>query len=187
MLKVQIKVDYITFNKWEDITGCFGLTQDPSNGNYMLNAIHRNLHSEICCIYNLVIIPECCRAHVRNFIWTTSFINYEHAMNIINCIGPKIPLEYKNELTLQSNVNSNGLEMNKTNMNYISSRFFTIDDFAKSHNQRIILHQRSSNIFKANSKKYLKGIQEMANKIYNNPNLHSEKQDELEIPDGEDN
>ncbi|RIA85456.1 kinase-like domain-containing protein [Glomus cerebriforme] len=32
-------------NKWASIVQCFGITQDPLNGNYMLNAVHRDLHS----------------------------------------------------------------------------------------------------------------------------------------------
>ncbi|GES80178.1 kinase-like domain-containing protein [Rhizophagus clarus] len=239
-------------NKWEEVARCFGITRDPSNGNYMLvirkmdtdlrkylqqnhnqltwrerlrityeitnalyfihreDAIHRDLHSGnilysqfnntwyisdlgFCgpvdksskSIYGNLpyIAPEVIAGKKYTFksdiysvamlMWEISsgqqpFVNYAHdydlAMNIINGIRPKIsskiPLEYKNlmeqcwdadpskrpdiftlderigeihlscqnepnELTCQSNVNSNDLEMNKINMDYTSNRLFT--------------------------------------------------------------
>uniref|UniRef100_U9T3X6 Uncharacterized protein n=1 Tax=Rhizophagus irregularis (strain DAOM 181602 / DAOM 197198 / MUCL 43194) TaxID=747089 RepID=U9T3X6_RHIID len=84
-----------------------------------------------------------------------------------------------------------------------------IDEFDKSGNQKNSTSKLSS-IFKVRSyPKYLKGIQRMANiqnnykeetmqhkvkkndnnfddedEIYNNPNFHSEEQNEFELPDG---
>ncbi|GBB92316.1 hypothetical protein RclHR1_00020019 [Rhizophagus clarus] len=110
-------------NKWEDIVRCYGLTQDPLSGNYMLyigdlgfcgpadkssNSIYGNLP---------YIAPEIIAGREFTFaldiysiamlMWEISsgkppFINYEHdyylAMNIINGLRPKIvaetPLEY---------------------------------------------------------------------------------------------
>ncbi|GES80053.1 kinase-like domain-containing protein [Rhizophagus clarus] len=68
-------------NKWATIVQCFGIAQDPSNGNYML-------------YWN---------TYVRNLIWITILIlehNYDLAMNIFNGPSSKIvsetPLQYRN-------------------------------------------------------------------------------------------
>ncbi|PKY59059.1 hypothetical protein RhiirA4_481503 [Rhizophagus irregularis] len=63
---------------------------------------------------------------------------------------------------------------------------FHIDDFDKLNNQKN--SSKINSIFKVkNYPKYSKGIQKMANdEIHNNPNLHSEEQDELELLDSKD-
>ncbi|PKY12559.1 kinase-like protein, partial [Rhizophagus irregularis] len=144
----------------------------------------------------------------------------------------EIHLLYQNkpdELTLQSN--SKCLEMNKTNMNYTSSRLSTtkvyqFENFpeprnatkekqkafySKSYNFTIPYNvdDFDSQISKDNSKSELSKefiklkindiqtdyneekimpqrivIDVDGDEMYNNPNLHSEEQDELEIPDG---
>uniref|UniRef100_U9TEC0 Uncharacterized protein n=1 Tax=Rhizophagus irregularis (strain DAOM 181602 / DAOM 197198 / MUCL 43194) TaxID=747089 RepID=U9TEC0_RHIID len=167
------------------------------------------------------------------------FINYKHddydlAMDIINGMRPEIvseiPLDKPDELTLQSNVNSNDLEMNKTNMNYTSSRLFTtkvyqFENFPEPRNatkeEQKAFYSKSYNftipynvddfdsqISKDNSKSELSKefiklkindiqtdyneekimpqriVIDDGDEMYNDPNLHSEEQDELEIPDG---
>ncbi|GBC52145.1 kinase-like domain-containing protein [Rhizophagus irregularis DAOM 181602=DAOM 197198] len=106
---MQIKVG-LKSNKWNDIVKCFGLTQNPSNGDYMLVIIYGNLP---------YIAPEVIIGKEQTFksdiysiailMWEISsgqppFINYDHdydlAMHIVNGIRPKIvpgtPSEYKN-------------------------------------------------------------------------------------------
>ncbi|PKY34818.1 hypothetical protein RhiirB3_454910 [Rhizophagus irregularis] len=83
-------------------------------------------------------------------------------------------------------------------------QIIVIDDFNKSSNQDNSKTSKISSIFKANSKKLSKIFEKFQMKdkttrqikepnivnfndedeIYNNPNLHSEEQNELEIPDG---
>ncbi|CAB4424271.1 unnamed protein product [Rhizophagus irregularis] len=144
----------------------------------------------------------------------------------------EIHLLYQNEpdeLTHQSsvNVNSNDLEMNKTNINYKSSRLFTtkvyqFENFPEPRNatkeEQKAFYSKSYNftipynvddfdsqISKDNSKSELSKefiklqindidyneekimpqriIIDDGDEMYNDPNLHSEEQDELEIPD----
>uniref|UniRef100_U9U9W3 Uncharacterized protein n=2 Tax=Rhizophagus irregularis TaxID=588596 RepID=U9U9W3_RHIID len=82
----------------------------------------------------------------------------------------------------------------------------TVNDFAKSSSNS--MSKKISNIFKVNSQKFSKMFKKLQVKndsqedynnkeimkhhsciddedeVHNNPNLHSEEQDELEIPDG---
>ncbi|PKK71584.1 hypothetical protein RhiirC2_778226 [Rhizophagus irregularis] len=65
---------------------------------------------------------------------------------------------------------------------------YNIDDFGKSSNQNI---SKMSSIIEDNQNNYNKKIaltqnvnNEDEDEAYNNPNLHSEEQDEFEIPDG---
>ncbi|CAB4478983.1 unnamed protein product [Rhizophagus irregularis] len=95
------------------------------------------------------------------------------------------------------------LEAFHSNKSYDFNIPNNIDDFNKSSNQDNSKAPKISSIFKANSKKLSKIFEkfQMKNKttqqtkgpnivnfndedeIYNNPNLHSEEQNELEIPD----
>ncbi|RGB39617.1 kinase-like domain-containing protein [Rhizophagus diaphanus] len=123
----------------------------------------------------------------------------------------EIHLLYQNkpdELTLQSNhVNINDLEINKTNMNYTSSRLFTtkvyqFENFPEPRNATKAFYSKSYNfsipynvddfdsqISKDDnsksefSKEFIKLQINDGDEMYNDPNLHSEEQDELEIPD----
>ncbi|PKC54877.1 kinase-like protein, partial [Rhizophagus irregularis] len=139
------------------------------------------------------------------------FINYEHdynlAMNIVNGIRPKIVsgtlFEYKNLMkqcwdadpskrpdiiTLDDKMREINLfyqtfHSNKSYDFYIPNN---IDDFNKSNSTSKI-----STIFKDDYK--IESIQKQIKKLHindndeveahNNPNLHSEEQDELELPD----
>ncbi|RGB24127.1 kinase-like domain-containing protein, partial [Rhizophagus diaphanus] len=105
------------------------------------------------------------------------FIDCEHdydlAMNIVNGIRPKIvpgtPLEYKN-LMKQS------FHSNKSYDFHIPNN---IDDFNKLSNIRN--DYKIEAIQQQTMNRHIKDNDE--DEAHNNPNLHSEEQDELELPD----
>ncbi|PKY59784.1 hypothetical protein RhiirA4_482813, partial [Rhizophagus irregularis] len=94
------------------------------------------------------------------------------------------------------NATEEELEAFHSNKSYDFNIPNNIDDFNKSSNQNSRTSKLNS-IFKASSKKLSKVFKKLQIKdgsnianfndedeIYNNPNLHSEEQNELEIPDG---
>ncbi|POG71260.1 hypothetical protein GLOIN_2v1608797 [Rhizophagus irregularis DAOM 181602=DAOM 197198] len=112
----------------------------------------------------------------------------------------RINLDYQNmsDELFKSEIVDN-LEMNKAEENYTSSRLFTskIHNFGnlpEPRNATEVFHSKlyDFNIPKNNDEKEI--IQQRTKRqnigdiddedeVYNNPNLHSEEQDELEIPD----
>ncbi|GBC47259.2 kinase-like domain-containing protein [Rhizophagus irregularis DAOM 181602=DAOM 197198] len=173
-------------NKWGEIVQCYGLTKDPSNGSYMLSKSNESL----------------IRSQENNSLEINS--NIDSLKNYTNSTSKVYHFE---NLPEPRNATEEELEAfhSKSYNFYIPDN---IDDFDKLNNQKNRT-SRISSIFKVNSKKlfkifkknskndvqnsnyYREEIMQQQRKnididedeVHNNPNLHSEEQDELEIPD----
>ncbi|GES92842.1 kinase-like domain-containing protein [Rhizophagus clarus] len=110
----ECKYHLIINNKWGNLTKCYGLTKDPSDGSYMLvmmkmdNSLREYLqnHCTLTWKERLKIINS--TIDIAMLMWEISsgqppFINFEHdydlALKIINGMRPKVmpgtPLRYK--------------------------------------------------------------------------------------------
>ncbi|POG83009.1 kinase-like domain-containing protein [Rhizophagus irregularis DAOM 181602=DAOM 197198] len=152
-------------NKWGEVVQCYGLTQDPLNGNLVLVILDfvdladkplKSIYGNLPYVAPEVIIgnEQTFKSDIYSIamlMWEISsgqppFINYEHnydlAMNIVNGIRPKIvsgtPLEYKNLMKQCWDADSSKRPDTDTLWKKISgiNLFYQIDDFGKSVNQR---------------------------------------------------
>ncbi|RGB29063.1 kinase-like domain-containing protein [Rhizophagus diaphanus] len=138
--------------------------------------------------------------------------DYDLAMNIVNGIRPKIvprtPLEYKNLMkqcwdadpSKRPDKNNNFEMENYTNSSKLfTSKLHQFDDLPKPRNATEAFHSNKSyNNFlipnniddfdklssKKNSASSISSKFKDEDEAHNNPNLHSEEQDELELPEG---
>ncbi|RGB30578.1 kinase-like domain-containing protein [Rhizophagus diaphanus] len=130
------------------------------------------------------------------------FINYEHdcnlAINIINGMRPKIiseiPSEYKNLMEQcwdADPLKRPGINTFKKKMNEIMSYYQNKPNELpqlKIKTNNVTNNNISSRLFTSKIHKFEnlpepKNATEDEDEVYNNPNLHSEEQDEFEIPD----
>ncbi|RGB30655.1 hypothetical protein C1646_710909 [Rhizophagus diaphanus] len=185
-------------NKWADVVQCFGLTQNPSDGNYML---HENY-----IVMNII-------NGIRPKIVPGTPLEYKNLMK--ECWDAD-PLKRNDIYTLERKMKKINLvikiyniEMNKIKENYMSSRLFTskIHNFGnlpEPRNATEVFHSKPYNFNIPNNSDNEKLPEEFIklqinsndekeitqhhvdddDEVYNNPNLHSKEQDELKIPDG---
>ncbi|RGB29066.1 hypothetical protein C1646_767064 [Rhizophagus diaphanus] len=133
-------------NKWSDIVQCYGLTQDPSNGNLLL---------------------------------------------FVNCLNKEQEEAFHSNKSYDFNIPNNIDDFNKFSGKKNSiSKISSIFKAAKGYPIYLKEAQKMANIqndykFEAMQRQtinhHIKDNDE--NEMYNNPNLHSEEQDELELPD----
>ncbi|CAB5372353.1 unnamed protein product [Rhizophagus irregularis] len=161
-------------NKWSEIVQCFGLTQDPSNGNYML--VMNNLDLDL-------------RKYLQQ---NHNQLTWKERIQIITDITLALRRIHE-ENAIHRDLHSGNILYNLGNAFYISDLGFC----GPADKPLKISSKRLSNIFKRSSNTqndYKIGAmqQQIMNHhlkdnedddTYNNPNLHSEEQDELELPD----
>ncbi|CAB4479017.1 unnamed protein product [Rhizophagus irregularis] len=123
-------------SKWPNIASCYGLTQDISDGNYMLNATEGEQEGFHSKTYDFSI-PDNVDDFNNSSNQKTSKINniFKTSSKRLSKIFKKLQINSKNDI--------------------------------QNDNRKETIQQGSINDEEA----------------YNNPNLHSEEQDELEIPD----
>ncbi|GBC12410.2 kinase-like domain-containing protein [Rhizophagus irregularis DAOM 181602=DAOM 197198] len=211
-------------NKTTEIVRCYGLTQNPSNGNYMLvlDIMDINLREYLLQNHNKLTWKE--KINITSIIIgeiREIKIHYQNNPNELPQLKAKIDEEINSNTSSKlftSKIHFENLPEPKNTTEEEQEAFHSklydfsipknIDDFGQSSNQN---NKRNSNVIEAGSTRLTKGFKKLRvnsksvdiqNKYYrdtiqqpqtgdiddeveihNNPNLHSEEQDELEIPD----
>ncbi|RGB28788.1 kinase-like domain-containing protein [Rhizophagus diaphanus] len=93
----------------------------------------------------------------------------------------KINIDYQNMSDELFKSEMDNLEMNKVEEDYANSRLFTMFH-SKLYDFNIPNDSNNKKLSKLFKKLQIKSSND--DEVYNNPNFHSEEQDELEIPDG---
>ncbi|GET57255.1 kinase-like domain-containing protein [Rhizophagus irregularis DAOM 181602=DAOM 197198] len=145
-------------NKWGEIVRCYGLTQDPLNGDYMLlDSLEINNSSSLVNyaistskLHQFDNLPEPRNATEEEL---EAFHSKLHDFNIPNKI------EDFDKLNNQKNSKSK-----------ISSIIKDIQNDYKGEIMQLKVKKNDNNF-------------DDENEMYNNPNLHSEEQNELELPE----
>ncbi|GBC12443.2 kinase-like domain-containing protein [Rhizophagus irregularis DAOM 181602=DAOM 197198] len=180
----EAKSHFTISNKSPDIVQCHGLTQDPSDGNYMLKKIketyqkYLNMPNELEENNNL----ERNKTNSLKEVKETSSILFTSSKiyNFESFPEPRNATEGEQEAFHSKSYDNF----------YIPD---SVDDFGKSNDQENYSTSNKISIFKVNNadikndynsnKEIMKHHSYIDDEVYNNPNLHSEEQDEFEIPD----
>ncbi|GES75097.1 kinase-like domain-containing protein [Rhizophagus clarus] len=192
----EAKSHLILSNKWPCIVQCFGLTQDLTSGSYMLVMTKMNMdlrrylqqnHNEMTWRKRIKIVTDIIIAlninndnlevmsSVENYTSTTSklyhFDNFPEPKNATEEEQEVLHSKSYNFYIPNNIVDFDKLSNQKNNTSKITNMFKDV----QNEDRRILMQQHINN-------HYIIVIDE--DEVYNNPNLHSEDQDELELPDG---
>ncbi|GES80119.1 kinase-like domain-containing protein [Rhizophagus clarus] len=170
-------------NKWEDVVRCYGLTQNPSNGNYMLKKMERinldyqNMPDELFQSETNNLENNNANNLETNYTSSSLFTSKIH--NFENFPEPRNAAEEEQEAfhskSYDFNIPNNINDFNGSNSS--SKRIYKVFkklQISSKDDENGIIHQQI---------KRQKINIDNDDEIYNNPNLHSNEQDELEIPD----
>ncbi|PKK64103.1 hypothetical protein RhiirC2_787965 [Rhizophagus irregularis] len=163
----EAKTHLTISNKWADVARCYGLTQNPSNGNYMLVMYRMDIDLRKYLQQNHNQLTWKDRMYIINKITVALYrIHFEKAVHR--------DLHSGNILYSQLN---NSWRVKEQEVFYSKLYDFNIpndiNDFNKSNEQNSSKSSKVIAIFRDDDE------------VYNNPNFHSKEQDELEIPDVE--
>ncbi|CAB4496195.1 unnamed protein product [Rhizophagus irregularis] len=141
-------------NKFNEVVPCFGLTKDPSNGNYMLNESNESLtQSEESNNFEIESNTSSSK------LFTSKLHQFEGLPE------PKNATEEEQEVS--------DFDKSNSQKNNTSKVYNILKDTQNDYKIETI--EKKTKILSINDND--------EDEIYNNPNFHSEEQDEFELPD----